>query len=166
MSTIFHPSIQFWELRLEPVWSAVRYLGKSQIKVQHTHWRLYCIDEWENSLFIYCNLGKHMARHDSICCNLEKRTWISLCACSPSICFTLFGWGLCREKNEWWLKAPKLGLLFVSIMGNSGVNGTGWVWLRLLSPVILRESGLCAIDMSWNDRWRFLSKSEGVKEKL
>lgn len=85
---------------------------------------------------------------------------------SPWMCLTLFGWGLCREKNEGWLKAPNRGQLVISFLANSAVNGTWGVWLWLLAPVVARECGVRAIDISWNRSWRFDLNLREFKKKL
>lgn len=83
--------------------------------------------------------------------------WVS----SPCICLTRCGWGLWREKNEWWLREPNRGLLDGSFWVNSALNVKWLVKPRLLSPVGPRDSGLCATDISWNDMFLF---EEEIKE--
>lgn len=108
-------------------------------------------------------------KNTSICCNWQKRmaglNLIFKSTHSPWICLTLFGWGLCREKNEGWLNVPNRGLLVVRFLVNSAVNGTWMVWLWLLAPVVARECGVRAIDISWNHRRRFYLNLREFKKK-
>lgn len=77
------------------------------------------------------------------------------------MCLTRCGWGLWREKNEWWLREPKRGLLDGNFLVNSALNVKWLVKPRLLSPVGPRDSGPCATDISWNDMFLF---EEGIEE--
>lgn len=74
----------------------------------------------------------------------------------PWICLTLCGWGLWREKNEWWLSAPKRALPEVSLLPSSGVNCSGLLLPPPLSPVVTWD----AADMSGNDIWNNRSKRQ------
>lgn len=72
----------------------------------------------------------------------------------PWMCLTLCGWGLWREKNEWWLSAPKRALPEISLLPGSGVNCSGLLLPPPLSPVVTWD----AVDRSWNDIWNRRSK--------
>lgn len=72
------------------------------------------------------------------------------------MCLTLCGWGLWREKKEWWLRAPKRALLEDCLLLDSGVNCS---WLLLpppLSSVVTRE----AADLSGKDIWNKRSNTD------